>query len=248
LHSSSMRNAAELLRTTSNTETKNSGKWSLLDRLKIAIISSMGYWIIRIICGSLRWEKIDWSNLESIHHEGRRFIVAFWHNRIFLGTYAFRNRGIVVMTSQNRDGEYIARVIQRFGYGAARGSSTRGSRGAIVEMLQCLKENRDVAFTMDGPLGPRYVAKPGAAYVARKSGNAVLPFSVSVEKQWVIGSWDRFIIPKPFSRAFLLLGTPIYINKGATAEEIKRVEAKIQSSLEDLQERTDTHWGGKDRR
>jgi lysophospholipid acyltransferase (LPLAT)-like uncharacterized protein len=217
---------------------------SFLDRFKFSIASIAGYWIIRIVCGSLRWEKIDWSNLETIHQEGKRFIVAFWHGRIFLGTYAFRNRGIVVMTSRNRDGEYIARVIQRFGYGAARGSSTRGSLGAIVEMLRQMKSNRDVAFTLDGPLGPRYVAKPGAAYIARKSGNAVLPFSVSAEKKWVMRSWDHFIIPKPFSRAFLKLGTPIYVDENATDEEIERAELKIQNSLNELQRLTDSRWGG----
>ena len=208
------------------------------------MVSLAGYWIIRIVCGSLRWEKIDWTSLEAIHQAGKRFIVAFWHGRIFLGTYAFRNRGIVVMTSQNRDGEYIARVIRRFGYGVARGSSTRGSRGAIIEMLRQLQLNRDVAFTLDGPLGPRYVAKPGAAYVARKSGNAILPFSVSVERKWIVRSWDHFIIPKPFSRAFLKIGTPIYVESSATDEEIERAEEKIQSSLNELQRLTDSHWGG----
>ena len=217
---------------------------SFLDRFKFSIVSIAGYWIIRIVCGSLRWEKNDWTNLETIHREGKRFIVAFWHGRIFLGTYAFRNRGIVVMTSQNRDGEYIARVIRRFGYGVARGSSTRGSRSAIVEMLYQMKLNKDVAFTLDGPLGPRYIAKPGAAYVARKSGNAVLPFSVAVEKKWVMRSWDHFIIPKPFSKAFLKLGTPIYVDENATDEEIKRAEARIQNSLNELQRITDSHWGG----
>jgi lysophospholipid acyltransferase (LPLAT)-like uncharacterized protein len=233
-----MRGAAESLKI------RDDARRSLLDRFKLGIISILGYWIIRIVCGSLRWEKIDWGSLESIHKAGKRFIVAFWHNRIFMGTYAFRNRGIVVMTSQNRDGEYIARVIRRFGYGAVRGSSTRGSLGAIVEMLRHMKQNRDVAFTLDGPLGPRYVAKPGAAFIARKSGNAVLPFSVSTEKKWIIRSWDHFIIPKPFSRAFLVLGSPIYVNADATDEEIIRAEASIQSALDELQRRTDTHWGG----
>jgi lysophospholipid acyltransferase (LPLAT)-like uncharacterized protein len=239
-----MGGVAESLRIRTGDEVKKASQLSLLDRFKLGIVSVLGYWIIQIICGSLHWEKIDWSNLESIHKAGKRFIVAFWHNRIFMGTYAFRNRGIVVMTSQNRDGEYIARVIRRFGYGAARGSSTRGSRGAIIEMLRHMKQNRDVAFTMDGPLGPRYIAKPGAAYIARKSGNAVLPFSVSVEKKWVVRSWDHFIIPKPFSRAILVLGPPIYVDADASDEEIKKAEASIQSALDGLQHRTDAHWGG----
>jgi lysophospholipid acyltransferase (LPLAT)-like uncharacterized protein len=218
--------------------------YTFLDRIKFFLVSIAGYWAIRIICRTLRWEDIDWSNLEAVHQKGKRVIIAFWHGRIFLGTYAFRDRGIVVMTSQNRDGEYIARVIRRFGYGLARGSSTRGSRGAIVEILRQNKSNRDVAFTIDGPLGPRYIAKPGAAFIARKSGNAVLPFCVSVDKKWVMRSWDHFVIPKPFSRAFLKIGTPIYIDENANDEEIGRAEGEIQSRLNELQHITDTRWGG----
>jgi lysophospholipid acyltransferase (LPLAT)-like uncharacterized protein len=238
-----MRRAGVLIKFQAKEDQKEPGK-RLSDRLKISLVSTLGYWIIRIVCGSLRWEKIDWGHLESIHKAGRRSIVAFWHGRIFPGTYAFRNRGIVVMTSRNRDGDYIAGVIQRFGYEAARGSSTRGGRAAIQEMLRLMKQNRDLGFTVDGPLGPRYVAKPGAAYVARKTGNAVLPFSVSVEKKWVMRSWDHFIVPKPFSRAFLLIGAPIYVDANATKEEIAEAEAEIQRSLEELRDRTDTHWGG----
>ncbi len=225
-------------------EATGSRRWRFLDRFKFGLVSILGYWTIRLVCSSLRWEKTDWRLMESVHKKGKRCIVAFWHNRIFIGTYAFRGRGIVVMTSQNRDGEYIARVIRRFGYGAARGSSTRGGRGAVVEMLRQMKQNRDVAFTMDGPLGPRYVAKPGAAYVARKSGNAVLPISVSVEKKWIVRSWDHFIVPRPFSRAFLVLGDPIYVGKDATEEEIRKAETAIQRALDDLQFISDTHWGG----
>jgi lysophospholipid acyltransferase (LPLAT)-like uncharacterized protein len=217
---------------------------NLLPRFKLYIVGFLGFWIIRIVCSSLRWEAIDWSNLELIHKAGKRYIASFWHGRIFMATYAFRNRGIVVMTSKNRDGDYIARVIERFGYSTARGSSTRGSRGALVEMLRQMKKNRDVGFTMDGPVGPRYIAKPGAAYLARKTGNAVLPFSVSVEKKWIMKSWDRFTIPKPFSKAFLIIGTPIYVDANATDEEIKEAEANIQCSLDELRQLTDTHWGG----
>ena len=160
-----------------------------------------------------------------------------------MATYYFRHRGIVVMISNNRDGEYIARVIQGFGYGVARGSSTRGSHGATVEILRALKAKKDVGFAMDGPRGPRYIAKPGAAYVALKSGNPVLPFNISVEKKWVVRSWDHFMVPKPFSRTLILIGEPIYIQADAPEEEIQRMERQIQSSLVELRDRGDAFWG-----
>lgn len=215
---------------------------STLERIKINLISILGYWIIYIVGKSLRWKLLDAHRLDSVHRAGKRLIMAFWHGRIFTATYYFRNRDIVVMTSQNRDGEYIARVIQRFGYGAARGSSTRGSRGATAEVLEALKNGRDVGLTIDGPRGPRYVAKKGAAFLALKSGNPVLPFHISVDKKWTMKSWDQFQIPVPFSRAVVLVGEPIYVDAGSTAEEIQAAEARVQQSLDELRDRGDRYW------
>jgi lysophospholipid acyltransferase (LPLAT)-like uncharacterized protein len=215
-----------------------------IERIKTSLGSGLGYWIIRIIGSTLRWKVEGWQNIESVHNAGKRLVLAFWHGRMFMAAYYFRDRDIVVMISQNRDGEYIARVMLRLGNGVARGSSTRGSRGAIVEILRALKQNRDVALTLDGPQGPRYVAKPGAAFVAWKSGNPVVPFNISVEKKWVVRSWDHFVIPKPFSQAVLMIGQPIYVDANVSDEEIALTEEKIQRSLNDLRTRGDACWGG----
>jgi lysophospholipid acyltransferase (LPLAT)-like uncharacterized protein len=215
------------------------------ERIKIGLTSTLGYWAIRFIGATLRWEVRDWQNLEAIKKCGKNSILAFWHGRIFMASYYFRGRGIVVMISQNRDGEYIARVIRRFGYGVARGSSTRGSHAAMMETLRALKLGNDVGFAMDGPRGPRYIVKPGAAYTAWKSGNPVVPFCISVDKKWVMRSWDGFQIPKPFSRAVVLIGNPISIESSAGREGIKIAEAQIQQSLEELRDRGDSWWGGK---
>jgi lysophospholipid acyltransferase (LPLAT)-like uncharacterized protein len=217
---------------------------SFIDRIKIGMISTFGYWIIRILCSTLRWEVEGRQYLEEISQAGKQQVLTFWHGRIFTATYFFRHRGIVVMTSQNRDGEYIARVIERFGYGTARGSSTRGSHRATVEALRALKMGKDVALTIDGPQGPRYIAKPGAAYLAYKSGNPVLPFCISADRKWVMRSWDHFQVPKPFSRAVVLIGNPIYVDPSAGREEMQAAEEQIQHSLEELQERSDRWWGG----
>jgi lysophospholipid acyltransferase (LPLAT)-like uncharacterized protein len=215
---------------------------SIFERIKVSLISTMGYWVIRFIGRTVRWEAIDYDKLESMRAAGNNLILAFWHGRIVMATYYFRDQGIVVMTSQNRDGEYIARVIQRFGYGVARGSSTRGSHRATAEILRALEGGNDVGFTMDGPRGPRYVAKRGAAFIARKSGKPVLPFSVSAERKWVMNSWDHFQIPKPFSRAVVLIGNPIYISSDATEDEIRNIENQIQQSLDELRARGDCWW------
>ncbi len=216
---------------------------SAAERLKFWTISLLGYWAIRAIGCTLRWQVNGWDNYESIRTAKKNIIFTFWHGRIFTGTYFWRNRGIVVMTSTNRDGEYIARVIRRFGYGAARGSSTRGGKRALVEMIHELRKNKDVAFTIDGPRGPRYVAKPGAVWIASKTGDAVFPFHMSAERFWVLNSWDHFQIPKPFSRVLVLMGVPIFVKKDATEADLEKTQEALQHSLEDLLHRGDSHWG-----
>jgi lysophospholipid acyltransferase (LPLAT)-like uncharacterized protein len=218
------------------------GRPSSTERLKISVISAAGYWAIRFICSTLRWEVQGMQHHESILSAGKRVIYVFWHGGIFSATYFWRKRGIVVMTSQNRDGEYIARVILRFGYGAARGSSTRGSRRALVEMIRVLRQGKDAAFTIDGPRGPRHIAKPGAAYLAWKSGNFILPFTISLDKKWMLKSWDRFEIPKPFSRASVIIAPPIEVAADASELEIENAQREIQNSLDRLQNQGEAFW------
>jgi len=213
-------------------------------RIKVCVIPFLGYWVMRLVCRTLRWRVEGWDNLHSIHAAKKQVIYTFWHGRIFMGTYFFRNRGIVVMTSRNRDGEYIARVIKRFGYSAARGSSSRGAKSALVEMIQELRRNKDVAFTIDGPRGPRYVAKPGAVWIAAKTGDAIFPFHMTPERSWVLRSWDHFHFPKPFSRVLVLMGKPIYVKEHATEEDMAAAQNALQRSLEDLLHRGDSYWHG----
>jgi lysophospholipid acyltransferase (LPLAT)-like uncharacterized protein len=213
-----------------------------MERIKTACITFLGYWIILFIGKTMRWRVEGWENLEKVHRNGKQFVGAFWHNRIFMTSYYFRHRNIVAMISRNRDGEYIARVSRRLGFGMARGSGSRGSRRAVVEMLRALRRNRDVFFTLDGPRGPRYIAKPGAAYVSCKSGHPVLPFTISVEKKWTMGSWDRFIVPKPFSRALVLIGPAMDGVPDAGDAEIKDMVDRIQEAMDNLCRRADSAW------
>ena len=162
-------------------------------------------------------------------------IYTFWHNRVFLATYFWRRRGIVVMTSQSFDGEYIARFIQRFGYGAARGSSTRGATGAIVEMVRLMRTGCPTAFTIDGPKGPRYVAKMGAVLLAKKTGNPILPFTITARKSWEAKkSWDGFQTPKPFTRARVYIARPIYVPSDATDEVLEAKRDELQRALDQI--------------
>ncbi len=215
---------------------------SFVWRFKVWLISTLGYWAIRIIGNTLRWEVVGWENFSAIEAAQKKIIYAFWHGRIILATYFWRNRGIVVMISNHQDGEYIAAVIRRFGYASSRGSSTRGGRRALVEMLHKLQNNNHIGFALDGPRGPRYIAKPGAIWLASKSGNPLLPFSVSTKKKWILSSWDHFQIPLPFTQALMIIGRPLYVSAEASKEELDRAQRQLQLELEELMHRGDNYW------
>jgi lysophospholipid acyltransferase (LPLAT)-like uncharacterized protein len=211
--------------------------YPLKKRLLIRAADLAFYLLIRVIGRTVRWEIEGWENWEAATREGRQPIYAFWHDRVFLATYFWRGREIVVMTSQSFDGEYIARFIQRFGYGASRGSSTRGGIGALVEMVRLMRAGKPTAFTIDGPKGPRHVAKPGATLLAKKTGNAVLPFCITPAKCWTINSWDRFQIPKPFTRALVTIAPPLFVAPAAGEEIVNAAQAELQAALDAMVKR-----------
>ena len=204
-------------------------QYSLGDRVKIRLAAFVFHFLIKAIGATLRFETRGLEHFDEVTRRGAVPIYAFWHDRIFAGTYFFRNRGIVVLTSQSFDGEYIARFIQRFGYGAVRGSSTRGGRRALVELIRTVREGLPVAFTVDGPRGPRYEAKAGPAALAQKTGAGIVPFVVEARKYWTVNSWDRMQIPRPFTRCLVNVHPAIYVS-GQDDMETKRAE--MQSSLE----------------
>lgn len=210
--------------------------YSFKQRLLIHLADWAFYLLIKIIGKTVKVEHEGAENYAAVERAGKLPIICFWHDRIFLGTYFHRDRRIVVITSQSFDGEYIARFIQRFGYGAVRGSSTRGGVGALVELIRVMKNGLATSFSIDGPKGPRYVAKSGACVLAKKTGNPMLPFLVEAEKFWTIKSWDKLQIPKPFTRARFFHGAPIYVAPDATDAEIERKREELQAQLDELVE------------
>lgn len=192
------------------------------------------YLLILSIGRTIRFETEGWANFYAIENAGKIPIYSFWHDRIFASTYFFRHRGIAVITSQSKDGEYIARFIQRLGYGAIRGSSTRGGVGALVEMIRSMRQGVPMAFTVDGPKGPRYKAKSGAVLLAKKTGNPIMPFVVELQRFWTVKSWDKLQIPAPFTRARLTIGEPIYVGPDSTDEDVQLKLAELQASLDTM--------------
>ncbi len=215
--------------------------FSVRERFLIWLVSWAGFLAIKLIAPTLRWrvevEAGGPEEIASVHT--RPVIYTFWHRCVFCATYFWRDRGIQVMTSSSFDGEYIARIIEKFGYGAVRGSSTRGGVRALLGMHTEIEAGRSVAFTIDGPRGPVYVAKPGAALLARNTGVAILPFYIASADPWTLRSWDRFIIPKPFSRAVVCVGKLIRVPADADSPALARYQAELQSALQDVRHRAE---------
>lgn len=209
-------------------------RYSIRQRIAIRIADLGFYLLIGMIGRTVRFETVGSEYLESINAAGKLPIYAVWHDRIFLGTYYLRRRGIVFLASQSFDGEYIARFLQRFGFGVIRGSSTRGGAKGLVQMIRKMKQGLTMGFTLDGPKGPRYVAKSGAVHLARKTGNPILPFIVQAKDFWRLGSWDGMQVPRPFTHSRVIYGKPIYVPAYPTDKELNAKQAELQRAMDDL--------------
>ncbi len=225
------------------TETTLTETFSLGERLLLGLVSWVGHLGVRLICPILSWqvsvEEGGPEDLATIHQ--RPVIYVFWHRCVFPATYFWRGRQIQVMTSSSFDGEYIARIIEKFGYGAVRGSSTRGGVRALLGMHTELEAGRSVAFTIDGPRGPVYVAKPGAALLARNTGAPILPFHIALQDPWTLDSWDRFMIPRPFTTAMVRVGKLIQVPAAADSPTLAQYQAELQGTLERIRDWAEEH-------
>jgi lysophospholipid acyltransferase (LPLAT)-like uncharacterized protein len=206
-------------------------EYSRFDRLKIRAAAFLFYSAIRLISATVRFELRGMEHFDEVAAAGKVPIYSFWHDRIFLGTYFFRRRGIVIMTSQSFDGEYIARFIQKFGYGAIRGSSTRGGVRALVEMIRAMRVGLPMGFSVDGPRGPRYKVKPGPVLLAAKTGNPLVPFVLQPHSFWTLKSWDRMQIPSPFTRCLVSVADPIYVSADASNDLVETKRQELEQVL-----------------
>ena len=206
-------------------------------RAQIALIAGVGYPLISALGHTLRWRVEGAEHYHAVLASGRQPIMAFWHGRILTGTLYFQRRGIVVITSENFDGEWIARIIERFGFGTARGSSSRGGLRAMLQLVRDMEKGRPAAFTLDGPRGPARVAQPGAIWLARATGNPVVPFHMEASSKWTANSWDRTQIPKPFTTVAVAIGDPFDVAGDATDPQLEGARQDLERRLRILEDR-----------
>src|SRR5437879_2170109 len=202
-------------------------------RIQSPIIAAAVYSVIRILGPTLRYEVLGWHHAEQVYAAKRQCIWAFWHRIIIPIVWWYRNHGVVVMNTTAFDGQWTRKGIEWLGFGTAQGSSSRGGLRGLAVMARRLEEGVDCAFTIDGPRGPRYVAKPGPVMLARKTGCPIMVFHIGVDRGKTFEkTWDHFLLPAPFSRTAILFAPPIYVPSDASPEAMEAKHAEMQRELE----------------
>jgi lysophospholipid acyltransferase (LPLAT)-like uncharacterized protein len=211
----------------------------MLDWLIVLIVTPLTH----LLCLTLRIEELGRPDLGPRAKQTEPPLWALWHETILPSVWWHRNQDVHVMISSSRDGELITTMGRFFGYTAVRGSSTRGGDEATREMVEHLKAGKRCAITPDGPRGPRRQMKKGAVNIARLAGCPVVPFTFAAERCWRLRSWDRFIIPKPFSRAVFVYGEPILVPEKEGNDE--KYLSKIQKELDRITDLAESHFENK---
>lgn len=204
------------------------------------VLSGPASFLVKMVGNTLRIDLEGWERVQALGHGA---ILSGWHGRTFLATRSFRGAGIWTIISLSRDGEMQDRIFRSFGFKTIRGSTGRGGAKAAIESIRVLKEGGIMAFTPDGPRGPSGVVQGGMMLMAKKSGAALVPVGVSARRRWLAPTWDKFMVPLPFTKGLMIFGEPLYVDPSATDEEVEAVRLKLESEMHRLQAVAEARMG-----
>jgi lysophospholipid acyltransferase (LPLAT)-like uncharacterized protein len=218
--------------------------FSLRQRFLLWLISWSAYLLVRLLGSTLRFQiTLEEGSLADGKRQALPGIYCFWHRAMIPSAYHFRNMQIAIMISRSFDGECIARIVQKLGFRPVRGSSSRGGAGALIGMREELELGHPAVFTADGPRGPLYVAKPGPVLLAQRTGYKICCFHVAVQRAWLLNSWDRMMIPKPFSRASFYITSPLEVPANASDEQLEACRRELQAALDRARSGAESKFG-----
>ncbi|MDR0476644.1 MAG: lysophospholipid acyltransferase family protein [Desulfobulbaceae bacterium] len=218
----------------------------LVYELSIRAVPWLLYWLLRLLFATCRLSDHGAERLTTAIANGTPVIGSFWHYSLLLVLYRVRGYSCVAMVSASRDGEYMARLLKRFGVDAARGSRNRGGVAALKELISNAVAGRHCAVVADGSQGPELRAQPGTVLLASRSGGSIVPIVCAASRYWCIQSWDRTIIPKPFSRIEVYFGETITVPAEVDGPAVERFRLTLEKRLLSLYQ---TAWSneGKER-
>lgn len=214
-------------------------RFSFFQRLKFFLIRMAGAFLLLSFGSTWRLRFRGLEHERAVRANGHRPIYAFWHGRLLGLAYSYRDRKVQIMISEHGDGEMIAQVTNQMGFGSVRGSTTRGGLRAMRALAKKLLEGFDVAITPDGPRGPRHFFQAGAIYIAMRTGHPLLPVTSAAWPCWTLNSWDRFIIPKPFSSIIVKLGKPVYVPPDLDEKQREEYRLRLEKEMVQLVETAD---------
>jgi hypothetical protein len=194
----------------------------------------LGALVVRLLGATWRIERVGTAERDSRIRAGERYVFALWHSRLLPLAFTHRGLDAAVLISQHRDGELIARIIERLGFTAARGSSTRGGEEGLREMVRLAEAGHLLGITPDGPRGPARQVKPGLVYLASRTGFPVLPVAAAASHSWRFRSWDGFRLPWPFARLVVGYGPPIAVPRRVEDDEVEAWRVRIQGAIDDV--------------
>lgn len=214
-------------------------------RAQAAAIPRLVAPLMKMLARTWRLESVGVERFDEAVSAGRPPIIACWHQVILPGTVFWRDRGIVILASQNFDGEWITRTLGRFGFEAIRGSSSRGGARALIVLARQMRAGHAVAITVDGPRGPARRAQPGALWLARQTGHPILPFHIAASSAWQLGSWDRGLIPKPRTRVVMAVGAPFHVAPDADAQALEQRRRDLEAALGEVEAQAERTASGR---
>lgn len=208
--------------------------FSFTQKVALATLPSLVYRSLKILFSLCEWYIHDKEFFDNTLASEKKVIVAFWHEHMAFGAHLFQGTNYHTLTSFSYDGELAARVVRKFGLEAVRGSSSKGGSEALRGLQIALEKTGCVGWTLDGPKGPRRVAKPGVAVLSARTNAPIIPMAALVDKAWKLRSWDKFPIPKPGAKITIAFGHPIAPPETEDPKDIELVRKETEDSLNNL--------------
>jgi len=216
------------------------------NRLQASVLPALAVLITKFIGYTLRFEIIGEDNIDQAKRMGKRTIYSCWHGHfLFLLYYLYKikiSRNVSCVISPSLDGEFLAKVVKALCFGRVKGSRKRGGIEAIAELSKLIKGGGDAAITPDGPRGPLHKVQPGVIHLAKKSGAVILPMAFGAERAKIFNSWDRFILPLPFSKGVIVYGEPMRVPPNPGPQVLRDLRLALEEETNRISEHASTHF------
>lgn len=202
----------------------------------------LAYWTMKILGRTVRFEVINPEIPKSFWERGIPFLLVFWHGRLLMILHSYEGKKVGFLASPHRDGQVVGKALQRFGFHMILGSTNRKGFSAFKKIFKALQNGSDVAVTPDGPRGPRYKAQIGVIELSRLTGSSIVPVTFGASKKIIFKTWDRFLLPYPFSKGVFIWGEPIQVNPNGDRAHVEEKRVLLENRLNEITEQADHYF------